>query len=198
MRLLVFPVLIAIVLAWLVLRGGSVSEPPGPEPPQYNLRDLASLMMSRSDGRVNGKWPPYSGKAFVLALVADGSMHHRNTRALSRLFAPTQRPADFNALLDDYRRVTAESLRAGMDVRHLTSYAGRRNAEEAYGLTQASVDEGAAILADLLSIPGKAIVAFADGGVEILTRKDLGPGPDDPIVVGDASKSPILRALSDQ
>ena len=65
-------------------------------------------------------------------------------------------------------------------------------------LTQQSVDEGAAILADVTTIPDHALVAFADGGFEIMNRVDLGLGPEDPVVVGEESKSPVLRALSDR
>ena len=55
----------------------------------------------------------------------------------------------------------------------------------------------AALLADL-HFPDVAIVAFADGRVEVMDRKALGLGPNDPIVAGDESKSPILRTLSDE
>lgn len=51
------------------------------------------------------------------------------------------------------------------------------------------------MLADL-SFPDVALVAYASGKVVELDRGALGLEPGDPIVVGPASKSAILRCLS--
>ena len=39
-------------------------------------------------------------------------------------------------------------------------------------------------------------MAFLDGKVRYMNRRDLGLAPTDPIVAGAASKSPVLQALS--
>ena len=58
------------------------------------------------------------------------------------------------------------------------------------------------ILCDRLGDDGRAvrhedviIAVFADGDAQKLTRDDLGIGPDDPIVVGPESPSPVLRVM---
>ena len=47
-----------------------------------------------------------------------------------------------------------------------------------------------------LSCDDGAVVGYSDGSVRFLDREELGLGPDDPIVAGPRSKSPILRRLS--
>jgi len=47
-----------------------------------------------------------------------------------------------------------------------------------------------------LSCDDGAVVGYSDGSVRFLDREELGLGPDDPIVAGPRSRSPILRRLS--
>jgi hypothetical protein len=60
----------------------------------------------------------------------------------------------------------------------------------------ADLEAGAPVIADL-SFDDVAIVGFTSGQVRAMTRDDLGLGPDDPLVAGDASKSPLLRELGE-
>ena len=139
-----------------------------------------------------------SGKAFVLSVVARGMVNRKNERALSHLFS-TNDEVNGTEVVDFslYRRVTRDALRAGMDVSTLTSYAGRRNAHPEYSIRRGGKSDP--LLADLHTAPwGFVIVAFADGHVERMDRKALGLDCDDPFVVGEGSKSPILRSLSDR
>jgi len=56
---------------------------------------------------------------------------------------------------------------------------------------------GVPLIADL-SFPDLAIVGWSNGNIRTMTRKQLGLGPHDPIVAGEASKSEILRQFSSE
>ena len=57
------------------------------------------------------------------------------------------------------------------------------------------IEEGAIVLADL-SLPGLVIPQFADGGRQVMTPEEVGVPPGDPVVAGEASASPKLKALA--
>jgi hypothetical protein len=159
-----------------------------------NLRFLADLMIARS---IKRGWPLLSGKRFVLSAVASGDVDVRDVGSLEVFWSPADRTFDRTRLSKlPYSEVTKAKLDEGIDVGGLTSYAGRRNSEEAYRLTTERLAEGVPVLADL-HFPDGAIVAFSDRRVEFMTRGQLGLGADDPIVAGDGSKSPILRQLAE-
>ena len=157
-----------------------------------NLRSLAALILSR---RTGSTWPAFSGKRFVVSVAAHKDLDTRRAENLAIFFSPTVAPAN-RARPVAYDGLAPKTL-ATTDVSKLTSYAGRRNGEEAYRITPEQEKEGTPILADL-SLPNVAVVAFSNGEVRTLDRKALGLGPDDPIVAGDASKSPVLRLLSSE
>lgn len=184
--------LVLLALAIFALTPLVSDEEPRQRDSMDNLRDLAGMQATL------GRWPRFGGKAFVLAVVARGGIHPKNERGLRTLFAPDEVPPHFATFIQRFEAVSWKSLREGLDVSALTSYAGRRNDEEPYRLTQKSAEEEAAIYADIHSIPDHAIVAFADGSVTVLGRAELGLERDDPIVVGEAARSPLLRALSDR
>jgi hypothetical protein len=159
-----------------------------------NLRNLTALLIARAN--VEG-WPPYEGKAFVLSLVATGDLATsipENLPTLWSPFDPSFRRDRLAAL--PYGKVTKEALASGMDVRGLTSYVGPRHAETLKRLGISPNVGPVPVLADL-HVPDGAIVAFSNQQVKFLRRKELGLGPDDPIVAGDGSKSPILRQLTE-
>ena len=162
-----------------------------------NLRTIAALIMTRA--RAKGwKAFPYSGKNFVLASVAHGDLDPRIEEELGVLFSPGQDAyAPDKIALSAYGYVTRGALRGGVDFHRLTSYAGRRNAEREYRLTASDLVTGTPIVADL-SFPDVALVAFTNGEVRQMGRAALGLGPEDPIVVGDDSKSRYLQPLSDE
>jgi hypothetical protein len=190
------------------LRGGGAGAPPGgavPDVPaledptkglqtsREQLRMLLFYYTSNGVGKTQG-WPPLSGKNFVLWLVAKGYMARDVDSSLQALFSPGDRVHRYPGQAA-YRDLTVEALQSGSFPK-LTSYAGRRNADRDHVLTAQRLADGkAAILADL-SYPGGALVGFSDGSVRWLSAKDLGLGAGDPIVAGDASKSPLLRSLS--
>lgn len=155
-----------------------------------DVRHLTRLIVDRA--RRTGRWPPFGGERFVLSVVAYGDSRV-GRREDARLFFSGYRPA--GALPDPaaYAGITPESLET-LPGASLTSYAGRRNAEERWRLPDGEAPD-APILADLVP-PGGAIVGFASGRTAFLGRRALELGPDDPLVVGEATRSPALRALS--
>jgi hypothetical protein len=156
-------------------------------------RALAAALLRRKP--VDG-WPAQGGKAFVLALVAHGVLAPDDPGDLALLFCPACGMPDFEREMQHaYRGLTPESL----DRTHLTSltaYAGRRNDEAAYRLDAAGAVAGEEPILACLCHPRRALVAFADGSARLLDRKQLGLGPDDPLIVGESSRSPILKKLS--
>ncbi len=163
-----------------------------------NIRSMITLMIARRIGMRVGGYPPYSGKAFILSLVATGDLDRRNASNLEILFSPGDKTLSLaKEGAEIYKDVTKASLKQGMDCSKLTSYAGRRNSEREYLVTSDQEKVGTALIADL-SFPDMAIVGFSDGSVKTMTRKELGLGPDDPIVAGDASNSDLLKKLSSQ
>ena len=118
----------------------------------------------------------------------------RATRARSRCSsAPRTRPLKFPGAAA-YAALTPEALTT-QRFANLTTYAGRRNAAKDLAITPQSPPATTALFADL-SFDGGALVAFLDGKVKYLNRKDLGLAPTDPLVAGPASKSPLLQPLS--
>lgn len=129
----------------------------------------------------------------MLHLVAAGLLNVGDDRQRALLFAP-------NAFATDdpgpqaYARVTRETL-ATQRFPTLTSLAGRRMTRSTYRFTFEGQERGIPLFADV-SYPDVAIVAFSSGQVLELGRADLGLGRDDPVEVGPASRSELLRHLS--
>lgn len=155
-----------------------------------NVRALTMLIAMRADRR--GTWPPWNGKRFVLSVVAYGDVKLEKPEYVQVFFGDYRKPGALPEA-SAYSDITEESLTT-LPVAGLTSYAGRRNAEARYRLPAGEAPH-VPILADL-SLPDLAIVGFASGRVQVLERDELGLAPEDPIVVGDESRSGILRALS--
>lgn len=159
-----------------------------------NIRTLIQMMLLRVTQKGVRGWPRHSGKNFILYLAATGMVDVRNPANLEVFYSPgrgeRRRPAP-----EAYREVTMEALNAGRDFSHLTDYAGRRNGERAFRVTADQMKLGTPLIADL-SFPDVAIIGFSNGAVREVTREELGLGPDDPMVAGDESNSPILRKLS--
>jgi hypothetical protein len=162
-----------------------------------NIRTLIMLMISRRTATVSGGYPRYSGKNFILSLVATNQLDRRNKANLEVLFSPADKKFSLKkAGVEAFKDVTKLSLKEGkMSFSNLTSYAGRRNGERAWMVTPDQEKVGTPLVADL-SFPDVAIVGFTNGSVKTMTRKELGLSPDDAIIAGDHSKSELLQKLS--
>jgi hypothetical protein len=130
----------------------------------------------------------------VLALVAHKLIDIRNPDNLEVFFCPQQGSSVHVPTGEAYERVTKDAL-TWRRFPELTDFAGRRNDEPAYVLDDEAETGNEPILA--CRYGGGVIVGFDDGRVRVVDREDLGLGPDEEIVFGEASTSPLLRKLSD-
>lgn len=182
--------------------GGAASPLPVPDATRMNagqetsreqLKFLHYLAKSHRPKAGEPQWPALDGKNFVLWLVAVGLLERDNEGPLKMLFSPADRALPFPGTAP-YAEVTLAALTQRRFPR-LTSYAGRRNAAPGLAITPQSPPATTALFADL-SFGDGALVAFLDGKVRYLNRRDLGLSPTDPLVAGAASKSPLLQTLS--
>ena len=191
--------LVVVVLAATVMVTGGTHSPHDATERINNVRHLAMLIVERAARE--GSWPTWDGKRFVLSVVAHGDWRVAKEADAQLLFAGYRKPGTLPTP-SSYAAVTVETL-ATLPVASLTSYAGRRNTDSRFRLPDGWLSRPDSwmgdepILADL-SLPDVAIVGFANGSARALEREELGLDPEDPIVAGDASKSPLLRALSDE
>jgi uncharacterized small protein (DUF1192 family) len=165
----------------------------GQETSREQLKYLHYLAKAYKPAAGAPQWPALDGKNFVLWLVAVGQLEKGNEGTLKMLFSPADRTLKFPGT-KPYAALTSEAL-ATQRFPNLTSYAGRRNAAKDLAITPQSSPAGTALFADL-SFHDGALVAFLDGKVKYMSRKDLGLAPTDPLVAGPASKSPVLQTLS--
>jgi hypothetical protein len=154
-----------------------------------NLRQMAQLLAFRAPRK---GYPPYTGKRLVVSLIADGVIDVRDLRNVEIFFSPADPDRSAKAVPPErWQAVTRAALDAGLDVDELTSYVGPSV------LLGNVPDMQTPVLADL-HFEDVILVAFAGGWTREMSREDLGLGPDDPIEVGEAAKSPILRGLSNE
>ena len=119
------------------------------------------------------------------------------------MFSPGDRHNRLDAVdLDEYKAISKQSLRAGHDFSHLTSYAGRRNGMRDYFVTAGDEAVGVPVIADT-SFPGVILIAYSNGMVRRHSFGDFdmllpeNPADPDPFLGDDASHE-ALEALSDQ
>jgi len=173
--------------------------PPSAGPGQPRLltslqsaRDLAVLLSENS--RVRG-WPPYGGQNFVLSLIADGVVDpHRP--AVQRMFLALQ-PGERPPHGMDWHEIDHTSL---SERRHtgLTVFAGRRNDEADYRLTQGGELDAEPILAYTDVMHERVVIGFADGHARAYRFDDLGIPADGEVRYGDLAQNPMLEKLSDR
>ena len=185
--------IVLLVVAVLVTSVAAV--PPGPERDPHlscmnNLSQLGQIfLMDVQDKRLD---PTLHGSAQILSW---GGVRHGDERVY---FCPEddravpETPEERRA----FHPADAAALRRAVG---LGSYAVRDF--ERFPLDPKSTEKQI-ILCDRLGDDGRAvrhedviIAVFADGDAQKLTRDDLGIGPDDPIVVGPESPSPVLRVM---
>jgi len=152
----------------------------------------AMLKCLLSAGLFPQPMPQFSGRRYVLWLVAADFLDRSDPAQLAILFSPGDRERSLAQAggIAAYKDLETYVLRdPAKDVSSLTSYFGRRQPRTRNtGLT--------ALIADL-SFGDVALVGFSDGSVKEMTKADLGLRPDDPLVAGEASSSPVLREFGD-
>ncbi len=169
-----------------------------------NVRHLATMLVLHKT--TTGRWPPYSGKNFVLSLVATGQIDRHDPHSLAILFSGADNLTRLERVdIGRYALVTAEALANGTDFSDLTSYAGRRNAEEAHRIAPGEEKEGTILLCDdddgALHHREGIVVGYSDGTARFLTWSELGlPEPQEPDVpepfLGKAAVNEHLAKVS--
>lgn len=146
-------------------------------------------------GNGGGSWPEASGPDFVLAMARRQLGQVTRPTQLAILQAVAGRPVVLDDAVVKRWNEAAEADEPDEVLRGLVTLAGRRNADERYRLTQRVIEGGAIVLADL-SLPGLVVPQLADGGRQVMTPEEVGVPPGDPVIAGEASTSPKLRALA--
>ncbi|MDJ0976143.1 MAG: prepilin-type N-terminal cleavage/methylation domain-containing protein [Planctomycetota bacterium] len=172
-----------------------------------NLRSLALIMNTRATEKGGWKTYPFSGKNFTLGPLAYGELDRRNKQNLEILFSPGDQYYGIEEVdLERYKQVTKDALRRGNEgFEEMTSYAGRRNGDKDFRITQDDVSRGVMILCDDDEGPihHKAgfVAAYTNGAARFHEWADFDLiEPDDPKRpdpwLGDDAKHPDLEALS--
>ncbi len=196
-RIFVGVILVGLAALFLIALMPRVSKPHLRSPARDNIRTMLVFMIGRRAEKVTGGWPAYSGKNFVLSLVATNQLDRRNAQNLEVLFPPSMRE-QFEALdLDEYKQVTKANLQTRR-FPHLTGYAGRRNADPEFAMNAEREKRGVVLIADLTH-PDGILVGMSNGAVYLMEWEDLDlPPPSGPVVVGPKAQHPMLRALSNE
>jgi hypothetical protein len=156
-----------------------------------NIRTMLTLMIGRRAEKPGG-WPAYTGKNFILSLVATNQLDRRNKHNLEVLWPPRMSEASERLPPDAYAEVTKASLKTRR-FPHLTGYAGRCTP-----ITPEEEKRGTPLIADLTH-PDGVIIGYSNGAVRFLEWEDLDMAPPEgPLIIGPKSKHPILRLLSDE
>lgn len=179
----------AVVLAvWVVSVGVPRARENGGRQPLNPLRNLAQALSAES---LDHGWPELPGSEFALAAVARGIVDVRNPDNLE-IFWPEGMPDDVD--MARYREITWETLGQGT-YGDLTSIAGRRTNDPRYRIETES-KEIVPILGHIRD--GHLTLAYSNGTAKGVSREELGLPPGEALVFGDASSSPLLRALADR
>jgi prepilin-type N-terminal cleavage/methylation domain-containing protein len=170
-----------------------------------HVRNMMDMMFSEFAVGHKG-WPKYNGKNFVLALIAANAIDPENKRGLETFFCPGD--SKFNLQSADVARYleikkNKTSLK-GQDYHELTSYAGRRNADDRYAIDQRVIDKGKPIICDdddgKPHHPDGIVIGNADRSIRLEEWDDLGlaePDEDEPEpFLGDVSPNKDLEAMS--
>jgi prepilin-type N-terminal cleavage/methylation domain-containing protein len=186
-EILVVMGIISVLVSMVVVLIPTIQERSRQTKSKDNVRTMITLMIGRRSEKVSGGWPRYSGKNFVLSLVATNQLDRRNQQNLEVLFSPgdslyTMEDVD----PDRYKDVTKSALKNDTDFHELTSYAGRRNSsnDREHVITPDDEKRGVMIICDdddgPLHHPDGIVAGYTNGSVRFLEWEDLDiPVPED-------------------
>lgn len=151
-----------------------------------HLSELAQCYVdaARTDPRAAQRW---SGPAMWLALRSGGASERCRQERL--FFCPDDGSADVPS--SQVEHAAWDDADLASPPREVCSYAGRDFAN--HPISQD--DPGPHAIGACVHHRRGALVAYDDGDVRYLERDELGLTPDDDVVCGPESKSPLLRQL---
>lgn len=170
-----------------------------------NVRNIAIILSERS---IRKGFPRYSGKNFVLSLVAYRFVDVRNPSNCEVFFSPADELySSASTPPDRWKEITVQALKADQDFHELTSYAGRRNAERDYVITPDAMKRVVPMVCDddegPLHHTDGLVMGYTDGSVRFVEWAELGMArPEDandpePYLADDATVE-SLQALSSE
>ncbi|MDJ0521613.1 MAG: prepilin-type N-terminal cleavage/methylation domain-containing protein [Planctomycetota bacterium] len=206
-EILVVMGIISVLVSMVVVLIPNIQEKSRQTKSKDNVRNMITIMIGERTSKVSGGWPRYSGKNFVLSLIAHKKVSIKNSQNIEMFFSPgdslyTMEDVD----LDRYKDVTKSALKNDTDFHELTSYAGRRNSsnDREHVITPADEKDGVMIICDdddgPLHHPDGIVAGYTNGAVRFMTWDDLElPEPEDARnpepFLGDDSEHPQLVHL---
>jgi len=200
-EILVVMGIISVLVSMVVVLIPMVQEKSRQTKSTDNVHSMVTLMVSRRTSR--GGWPRYSGKNFVLSLVATNQLDRRKKMNLEVLFSPGDVLYKLDDVdLDRYKDITKKALKNGTDFHELTSYAGRRNAERDFLITPDQESLSTIIICDdddgPLHHPNGIVAGYSNGAARFLEWEDLDMSPpEDPDhpdeFLGDAGEGELMK-----
>ncbi len=209
-EILVVMGIISVLVSMVVVVIPTINEKAAQTKSSDNVKSMLTFYMADSAGRAN-KWPPFSGKNFIMSLVATNKINPHNIEQLQMLFSPGDTEFGFERIDPEYYKgITLATLKQNQDNSQYTSYAGRRNGrgeKSDMRVTPAALQKGEYVITDddqgPLHHPDGIIVGTLNGSASFKPWHELElPVPEDPDnpepFLGDDSDNDLLRKISSQ
>jgi prepilin-type N-terminal cleavage/methylation domain-containing protein len=203
-EILVVMGIISVLVSMVVLIIPTIQERSNQTKSKDNVKNMITMMMMRVTSKGVHGWPPYSGKNFVLSLVARGQIDMRRSENLETLFSPGDGNYGLGLLdIKQYENVKKDALKRGDDFHNLTSYAGRRNGDKEYRITADQMKMGTLVICDdddgAVHHPNGIVAGYSDGSVtfkewdEWDMVKPEDPDSPEPFLGDDASNDELMK-----
>ena len=177
-EILVVMGIISVLVSMVVVVIPTIQEKAKQTKSKDNVRSMVLMFVNRATEKTSGGWPRYTGKNFVLSLVAYRMIDVSKKQNIEVFFSP----GDVEYTIEDvtpemYKEVKKEALKQGQDFRNLTSYAGRRNGDKEFRITPSQVKAGTMIICDdddgPLHHPDGIVAGYTNSSVRFLGWDEL-------------------------
>jgi prepilin-type N-terminal cleavage/methylation domain-containing protein len=204
-EILVVMGIISVLVSMVVVLIPTIQEKANQTKSKDNVKSMITLMLAKRTGKISGGWPRYSGKNFILSLVANNQLDRRNKQNLEILFSPGDPLYTIELVdLDRYKDVTSAALKNETDFHELTSYAGRRNGDREHLITSDDEKRGVLIVCDdddgPLHHTDGIVAGYTNGAVRFIEWEELDmAAPEDARnpapFLGDDASNPELQHM---
>ncbi len=204
-EILVVMGIISVLVSMVVVLIPNIQEQSRKTKSVDNVRSMIILMVARRTGKISGGYPPYNGKNFVLSLVATGQLDRRNPQNLEVLFSPGDQSYNMERVdIERYKDVKKSALKQGADFHELTSYAGRRNADQEHLVTSDQEKMGTMLICDdddgALHHSDGLVTGWSNGAARFMEWEEFDMlAPEDPDhpepFLGDDTENEMLQHM---